>query len=156
MIIHLGGCNVKANYIEDLSTWEKEFEFYSEVSVRFSETDMYGHLNNTVTFAYFEYARIEFLKHIGIMNDWLDPNGEKIPVVADLQCDYLKQVFFDEKLRIYVKANSLGSSSVDIHYMAKNEKGEIVFTGRGSMVQIDRRTGKGSKWTEKEREVFQK
>lgn len=156
MIIHLGGCNVRANYIEDLSSWEQEFEFYSEVSVRFSETDMYGHLNNTVTFAYFEYARIEFLKHIGLMNDWLDPNGEKIPVVADLQCDYLKQVFFDEKLRIYVKANSLGSSSVDIHYMAKNAKGEIVFTGRGSMVQIDKRTGKGSRWTEDEREVFQK
>ena len=33
------------------------------------------------------------------MNDWLNPKGEKIPVVADLQCDYVKQVFFDEKLR---------------------------------------------------------
>ena len=52
-----------------------EFEFSVPVSVRFSETDMYGHLNNTVTFAYFEYARIEYLKHIGLMNDWLDPNG---------------------------------------------------------------------------------
>ena len=54
-----------------------------------------------------------------------------------------------------MKANSVGSSSVDIHYMAKNEKDEIVFTGRGTMVQIDKKTGKGSKWTEKEKEVFQ-
>lgn len=147
---------MKAKYIEDPASWERDFHFYSEVSVRFSETDMYGHLNNTVTFAYFEYARIEYFKHIQLMNDWLNPMGEKIPVVADLQCDYVKQVFFDEKLHIYVKANSVGSSSVDIHYMAKNEKGEIVFTGRGSIVQIDKKTGRATKWTEKEREVFQK
>ena len=147
---------MRASYIEDIASWEREFSFYSEVSVRFSETDMYGHLNNTVTFAYFEYARIEFFKHIKLMSDWLNPKGEKIPVVADLQCDYVKQVFFDEKLRIYVKANSIGSSSVDIHYMAKNEKGDILFTGRGSIVQIDKRTGKSSKWTDEEKEVFQK
>lgn len=147
---------MKAKYIEDIALWERDFHFYTEVSVRFSETDMYGHLNNTVTFAYFEYARIEYFKHIQLMNDWLNPKGDKIPVVADLQCDYVKQVFFDEKLHIYVKANSIGSSSVDIHYMAKNEKGEIVFTGRGSIVQIDKKTGRAAKWSEKEREVFQK
>ncbi|QFF99614.1 acyl-CoA thioesterase [Psychrobacillus glaciei] len=147
---------MKISYIQDLMSWEKEFTFYSEVSVRFSETDMYGHLNNTVTFAYFEYARIEYLKHIKLMNEWLNPNGEKIPVVADLQCNYMKQVFFDEKLRIYVKANSVGSSSADLHYMAKNEKGEIIFTGRGTIVQIDKKTGKGSKWSEEEIKIFKK
>jgi len=147
---------MRAKYIEDSALWEQDFNFYSKVSVRFSETDMYGHLNNTVTFAYFEYARIEYFKHIQLMNDWLNPKGEKIPVVADLQCDYVKQVFFDETLRIYVKANSIGSSSVDIHYMAKNEKEEIVFTGRGTIVQIDKKTGQAAKWSEGEREVFQK
>lgn len=145
---------MRASYIEDVASWEQDFSFYTEVSVRFSETDMYGHLNNTVTFAYFEYARIEYFKHINFMNEWLNPNGEKIPVVADLQCDYVQQVFFDEKLRIYVKASTIGSSSVDIHYMAKNEKGEMVFTGRGTIVQIDKKTGKASQWNEKEREVF--
>ena len=153
----LGGVLImKAKYIEDIAIWEQDFQFYSEVSVRFSETDMYGHLNNTVTFAYFEYARIEYFKHIQLMNDWLNPKGEKIPVVADLQCDYVKQVFFDEKLSIYVKANSVGSSSVDIHYMAKNEKSEIVFIGRGSIVQIDKKTGRAAKWSDEEKEVFQK
>ena len=145
---------MRATYINDLSTWASEFVFSVPVSVRFSETDMYGHLNNTVTFAYFEYARIEYLKHIGLMNDWLDPAGTTIPVVADLQCDYLKQVFFDEALDIYVKAATVGNSSVDIHYMANNGKGKIVFTGRGSIVQIGRDSGKGVPWTEKEKSLF--
>ena len=122
---------MKQSYIHDLPSWISRFTYSVPVSVRFSETDMYGHLNNTVSFVYFEYARIEYFKHIGLMNDWLEPNGDKIPVVADLQCDFLKQVFFDEKLEIYVKAESVGKVSVDIHYMAKNENEELVIYRKG-------------------------
>ncbi|MDW0110430.1 thioesterase family protein [Sporosarcina aquimarina] len=145
---------MKQTYIEDFKEWEEGFRFSVPMRVRFSETDMFGHLNNTVTFAYFEQARIDYLKSLGLMNDWLDPSGERIPVVADLQCDYMKQVFFDESIDVYVKANSIGRSSVDIHYMAKNAKGEVVFTGRGAMVQISKQTGSGVAWTEEEKELF--
>ncbi|MER2089151.1 MAG: acyl-CoA thioesterase [Sporosarcina sp.] len=145
---------MKASYINDLSIWASDFKFSVPVSVRFSETDMYGHLNNTIPFIYFEHARIEFMKEIKLMGNWLDPKGETFPVVADLQCDFVKQVFFDEKLAIFVKAAAVGNSSVDIHYMAKNNEGDIVFTGRGSMVQIGKKTGKGVPWTEVERSLF--
>lgn len=145
---------MRATYITDVSTWASEFTFSVQVSVRFSETDMFGHLNNTVAFAYFEYARIEFLKNAGLMNDWLNPEGATIPVVADLQCDYLQQVFFDEALAVHVKVATVGNSSLDIHYMVKNEKGDIVITGRGSIVQIGRLTGKGVHWTDKEKLLF--
>lgn len=138
----------KINYIDDLSIWQKDFEFYYPVKVRFSETDMFGHLNNTVPFTYYEEARIEFFKSKGLMNDWVTAQNEAIIVVADLQCDFLQQVFFDEKLKIYVKANSIGRTSVDIHYMATKENGEICFVGRGTIVQISKLTGKGIPWTE--------
>jgi len=138
----------KINYISDIAQWEKEFQFSSPVKVRFSETDMFGHLNNTVPFTYFELARIEFFKHIGFMQDWLKTDNETIPVVADLQCDFLQQVFFDETIHVYVKANSVGTSSVDLHYMGKRQNGNICFTGRGTMVQISKKTGKGVPWSD--------
>ncbi len=115
---------------------------------------MFGIVNNAVIISYLEFARIEYFKHIGFMNDWLDQNGGQVPVVADVQCDYLKPIKYDENLNIYVKINSSGNSSVDIHYMAKNERDEVVFTGRGTMVQISRITGKGFPWTAKEKELF--
>lgn len=145
---------MKANYIDDPIKWEEDFKFYVEVTVRFSETDMYGHLNNTVPFVYFEYARIEFMKHIGFAN--FSPEAKNtISVVADLQCDFLKQVYFDETLRIYVKAARIGNSSIDIHYLARNSKNEPVFTGRGTIVQIDKSTGKAIPWDEKEKLILQ-
>jgi len=145
---------MRAAYIGDFNHWKEGFDFSVPVKVRFSETDMYGHLNNTVSFAYFEYARIEFLKHIGFMSDWLNPKGTKIPVVADLQCDYQRQVFFDEELSIFVKAASVGNSSADIHYLAVNEKEETCFTGRGTIVQINKLSGKSEPWSEQEKNIL--
>ncbi|WP_155591899.1 acyl-CoA thioesterase [Lysinibacillus cavernae] len=143
---------MKANYIENFQEWEKDFSFYSEVRVRFSETDMYGHMNNTVSFTYFEQARIDYFRHLGIlMPSAGDENMKSIPIVADLQCDYVKQVFFDDVLRIYTKIARVGNSSIDIHYLTKNQKDEICFTGRGTIVQMDPLTGKSVPISDEER-----
>ncbi|MGE8207754.1 acyl-CoA thioesterase [Heyndrickxia sp. NPDC080065] len=139
------------SYIENVDEWKKGFTFFQPMKVRFSETDMFGHLNNTVPFAYFEEARIEFLKHKEFMQDWLKEAVDTIPVVADLQCDFIKQVYFDEKLKVYVKVNKIGTSSIDLHYMAINEQNDLCFAGRGAMVQISTITGKGVPWTEDEK-----
>jgi acyl-CoA thioester hydrolase len=141
-------------YIENLETWKQEFSFFHQLKVRFSETDMFGHVNNTVPFAYFEEARIEFFKSKGFMQDWIKPENDTIPVVADLQCDFLSQVYFGESLKIHVKANKVGTSSVDLHYMGEKEAGNICFVGRGTMVQMSKKTGKGTPWTKNMRDLL--
>lgn len=140
---------MKANYIEEPVKWESEFSFSVEVQVRFSETDMFGHVNNTVVFTYLEHARIEYLKSIGLMS-----KEGNIPVVADLQCDYVRQMYFDQKIKVYVKIAHVGGSSVDIHYMGKNEKDEIVFTARGTIVQINGKNGRSVPFTDEEKELL--
>ena len=145
---------MKANYIENREEWQQEFDFSVPVQVRFSETDMFGHVNNTVPITYFEFARIEYMKKLGLMQNWLADGDGLIPVVADMQVDYVQQVFFDETLTVHVKAAKVGNSSVDIHYWVTNEKGESCFTGRGIMVQISKQTGKGHPWTEEQKQLF--
>lgn len=145
---------MRANYIGDFEKWSDEFTYAAPLTVRFSDLDMYGIVNNAVIISYLEYARIEYLKHIGLMADWMDPNSPVAPVLADIQCDYVKPIQYDEQLQIYVKVEKIGTSSIDIHYLAKNEGGEIFFTGRSTMVQIDKRTGKGFPWSESEKMVF--
>jgi acyl-CoA thioester hydrolase len=131
-----------------MEEWKKGFSFSVPVQVRFSETDMFGHMNNTVPITYFEYARIEFLKHLGLMGKWMQGDEEAIPVVADIQCDYVKQVYFEEQLSIFVKIENIGNSSLDLHYLAINNKEEICFTGRGTIVQMSRQSGKSIRWNE--------
>ncbi|MFJ7637467.1 acyl-CoA thioesterase [Peribacillus sp. NPDC097206] len=132
----------RISYIDNIKEWSNGFSFKHEIKVRFSETDMFGHLNNTVPFTYFEEARIEYFNSMGFMVDWSSAESDEIPVVADLQCDYIQQVFFNEQLTIHVKAAHVGNSSVDIHYMGTKEDGTICLTGRGTVVQVSKTTGK--------------
>lgn len=145
---------MKANYITELGQWQQEFEFSTRVQVRFSETDMFGHVNNTVPITYFEFARIEYMKELGLMQRWLKGDGDLFPVIADMQVDFTQQVYFDEMLDVHVKIASVGRSSIDVHYWVVNANGETCFTGRGAMVQISKATGKGHPWTEEERKLF--
>lgn len=144
----------RISYIDNMEEWKSEFSFFQEVKVRFSETDMFGHMNNTVPLVYFEQARINFFQKIGMMQKWLDSSQETIPVVADLQCDFLSQVYFDELLKVYIKVSQMGTSSVDLHYMAEKEDGTVCFTGRGTIVQISKATGKSVPWTEEFKEMM--
>lgn len=137
------------SYIEDFKTWKNEFSFYTDIKVRFSETDMFGHVNNVSPFIYFEQARIEYLSSLGVFT--LEPNPKYVPVVADLQCDYIAQLYFGDTLRLYVKANSVGNSSIDIHYLGINQNEKVCIIGRGRLVNIDAKSGKSAPFTEEMR-----
>ncbi|WP_027409515.1 acyl-CoA thioesterase [Anoxybacteroides tepidamans] len=145
----------KIDYIDHFDEWQRSFRFFHRLKVRFCETDMFGHLNNTVPFIYFEEVRTKFLQEIGFMEKWTNEHSEEIPVVADLKCDFLKQVFFNDELYVYVKVHKIGTSSVDLHYMVKKENREIVLVGRGALVQINKYTGKSVPWNDEMRQKLQ-
>jgi CRISPR/Cas system-associated endonuclease/helicase Cas3 len=42
----------------------------------------------------------------------------------------------------------------DLHYMGKKENDSICFVGRGTMVQISKKTGKGVPWTPEKRKLL--
>jgi acyl-CoA thioester hydrolase len=144
----------RQDYIQEFDTWKSNFHFYHELTVRFGEIDGFGHVNNTNVFVYMEEARISLFKELGLMKSWGGREAEEIPVVADLQCDYMQQILYDQSLKVYVKINQVGSSSIDLHYLGINEKAEPVFTGRGNIVQISRHTGRPIRWTEEFKRLF--
>jgi len=129
----------KLNYVDNFERWRSEFSFSTTIKVRFSETDMVGHVNNVSAFIYMEQARIEFLEAQGLLTDTL--GDEAIVIVADLQCDYHLQMYFNEKIEMYVKVNHIGTTSFDVHYMALNEKNEVTLTGRNRLVYMNPKTG---------------
>ena len=146
----------KISYIDNIEEWASEFTFSTPIRVRFCETDAFGHLNNTKALIYFEEARIEFFKSLGFMQKWASRDNESMIDTADIQCNYVKQVYFDEDLRAYAKISHIGNSSLDLHYMIKNSRNEICLTGRGLIVQVSKNTGKSTPWSEEMLEQMKK
>src|SRR5690625_6854145 len=97
---------------------------------------MFGHVNNASAFIYFEEARIAYLKELGLFHS-LD-NGDSIPVVADIQCDFFNEMFFGETIEVFVKTSYIGISSVYIHYLVTSIQDHSVFlTSSGLLVIVD-------------------
>lgn len=147
---------MKESYITNWDEWKQQFHYYKEIRIVFSDLDAFGHLNNTGAFKFMELARMDYLIDYQLLQPSALLTSETFVVVADLQCDFLQQMFYDDVLKLYVQPHHVGNSSVDLHYMAVNQKGDVTFVGRGALVQISRKTGKAVKWNEAQYQVLTK
>ncbi len=113
-----------------------------EIQKRFSDFDMYAHVNSAVYFTYFEYARIAALSKI----------FEKVSdyiwfVVAKQSCEYLQPILFNDDVFIELKIIKIGKSSFDISYIVKNDD-KIFAKGLTTLVAIDKNTKKATPLTQ--------
>lgn len=136
-------------YIEDVSTWLEGFQYFEDIKVRFCETDLYGHMNNTVPFIYFEQVRTGFMEKYDLIAKEIEPGVTGLSVMANLHCDYVQQAFYNDILKVGVKIARIGRSSIDMHYVALKDE-EIIFTGTSTVVQMNKNTGKSIPWTEEQ------
>ena len=111
------------------------------LKVRYCETDLLGHVNNVSYFMYFEQGRIEYFEHLELTDDLF--SDKSVSVVADLECQYLGQIYLRDALRLHVRASRLGRSSMEIQY-ALTVEGELRSAGRGTIVLIDRTSGRST------------
>ncbi|WP_347549963.1 thioesterase family protein [Pseudalkalibacillus hwajinpoensis] len=104
------------------------------VRVRFCETDALGHVNNTSYFIYLEEARVRFFDYLGDRSgtdDWPF-------ILVSTKCDFLKQVYFKQTLRIETSVKHIGSKSFTLlHLIMDIKSGEVVAKGEASVVYFD-------------------
>jgi acyl-CoA thioester hydrolase len=77
-------------------------EHQCSLTTRSYECDSYGHINNAVYLNYLEYARLEFLKALGLDYAELRAGGVGL-VVVRICIDYRRQVGPDETLRVLTR-----------------------------------------------------
>jgi acyl-CoA thioester hydrolase len=144
----------RATYIQpSLEEWLEKFHFMTKITIRYCETDMSGHLNNTSHLIYFEQGRVEYFDNLGFGDLVLDYNADLMVVVADIACHYHSEAFFRETLRLGVRVARLGNSSLELEYcLIAEEKNRLVATGRGTIVLLDKKTRRSVPIPEKVRE----
>lgn len=80
--------------------------YRTDIQVRFNDTDMLGHLNNTAYALYAEQARVEFFRSLGM--------GRITLILAHISLDFRKQVTFGDKVYVETKVGKVGNSSVTL------------------------------------------
>ncbi|EIT86734.1 thioesterase superfamily protein [Fictibacillus macauensis ZFHKF-1] len=99
--------------------------------VRFSETDMLGHVNNTSYFIYFEEARIRYIEALGFTVDPTEWNF----ILASSKCDFLQQAYFNDALKVRTFASKVGTKSMQLeHEIFSVENEALVAKGYSVLV----------------------
>ncbi|MHB8282200.1 MAG: acyl-CoA thioesterase [bacterium] len=99
-----------------------DFKFFTELKVRYEETDAMSVVYYGKYFIFFEVARTEYIKKIGYNYVDIEKSGFYF-AVAESNCSYIAPARFDDSLKIYVKVEYIKNSSFNFLYkiVKKNE-----------------------------------
>ena len=112
-----------------------DYKFIAPVTIRFSDIDAVGHVNNATYLTYFEEARFSYWREA---IDWkFSDHGV---IVGRSEVNYLKPIMLHDKIACYVRTTRIGNSSFDIMQVlvritAAGE--EICTTGKTVCISYD-------------------
>lgn len=115
----------------------KEYEH----RVQYYETDQMGIVHHSNYIRWFESARLDFMKQIGIPYRKMEEMGIISPVLS-VECKYKEMVYFDDVVHIKADLVKYNGIKMEIKYTVVNEAdGKICTEGSSSHCFLDKKGG---------------
>lgn len=117
------------------------FVFETKLRVRYAETDQMGYMYYGNYAAFYEVARTEMLRSLGMTYKSMELDGVMMPVF-ELKCNYLKPALYDEEIKIKVTIEKKPSVRIVFKYELFNDRNELINTGETTLVFVDMKKNK--------------
>ena len=85
------------------------YRWFMVIATRWSDNDVYGHVNNTVYYEWFDTAVNRWLVEVGLLDIEL---GDPIGLVVETGCSYFAPLSFPGDVEVGITVERLGTSSV--------------------------------------------
>ncbi|MEY4751975.1 MAG: hypothetical protein RIQ60_4189 [Pseudomonadota bacterium] len=85
------------------------YRHYTDISTRWSDNDVYGHVNNVVYYSWFDTTVNRYLIEAGALDI---ERGEVIGLVVHTQCHYFAPLAFPQTVEAGIAVAEMGRSSV--------------------------------------------
>jgi acyl-CoA thioester hydrolase len=100
----------------DPSTSTADYDFVHQIRVRFVETDAMGIVHHSNYLAYFEEARVEYLRHVGHpFTEWRD-DGLESPVLESY-LRYRQPLHFDDLVDVRLRLAAVTRTTFQMAYL---------------------------------------
>ncbi len=108
------------------------------ITTRWSDNDVYGHVNNVVYYSWFDTAVNAYLIEHGVLDIH---GGDTIGLVIETQCNYFAPLAFPQTVEAGIRVARLGGSSVryEVGLFAQGQA-ESAAAGHFIHVYVDRAT----------------
>ncbi|MAU97203.1 MAG: thioesterase [Fulvimarina sp.] len=115
-----------------------QFRLFRTLTTRWSDNDIYGHMNNVVHYALFDSAVNGWLIETGLLDLH---GGEEIGLVVETGCRYHGELAFPDPVTAGIGISRLGRSSVRYEIaLFRGEDDVAAAEGFFVHVNVDRRT----------------
>jgi len=85
------------------------YPFFTRITTRWMDNDLYGHINNAVYYSFFDTAVNGYL----IDRDALDPHGGAvIGLVVETHCNFFAPLQYPQTVEAGLRVSRIGNSSV--------------------------------------------
>lgn len=119
---------------------EETFRTTLPIQIRFNDIDPLGHINNNEYFSYFDLGKTTYFEELrGLAVNWL----EGFIVIAHMDVDFLRPIFYKEQIVVDSKITKLGEKSGVFLQQIRNVKtGEVKCRCESVFVTFDAETQK--------------
>ena len=112
-----------------------------ELRIRYAETDRMGYAYYGNYATYFEVARVEAMRALGISYKEMEDSGVILPV-AEFNIKYKKPALYDDKITVVVTIKEIPKIRFKFYYETYNEDGDLLNTAFTELVFVNKETGR--------------
>ncbi|MDG1944995.1 MAG: thioesterase family protein [Halioglobus sp.] len=109
-----------------------DYKIFYPITTRWSDNDIYGHVNNVMYYSYFDTAANRYLIEEGGLDI---SDGSIVGFVVNSGCEYHAPITYPESIEAGVRVDKLGNSSVQ-YGIAIFKAGEQEAAAHGHFVHV--------------------
>ena len=106
--------------------------YFSEITTRWMDNDIYGHVNNVVYYSYFDTIANQYLIEQGALDI---QNAEVVGFVVASNCEYLSPIMHPQNIDLGFRVNKLGTKSAE-YGIAVFKEGESHASAHGKFTHV--------------------
>lgn len=126
----------------------------SRITVRYAETDKMAIVHHSNYPVWFEIARTNHIKQLGVSYSVLEQKGLMLPLI-DLSCHYIKPAYYEDEIVVSARVISVSYAKLEYYYTVERD-GELLCTGKTKHGFVDSETFKPINAKKFDPELFEK
>ena len=114
----------------------------TKIRVRYGETDQMGYAYYGIYAQYYEVGRVEAMRLLGFSYKEVEERGILLPVI-DYSIQYKKPAYYDDEILVVTLLRERPTGfRLPFEYECYNAAGQLLNTGKVTLVCVDKSTGR--------------
>ena len=109
----------------------------TKLRVRYSETDQMGYVYYGQYAAYFEVARVEAMRSVGLQYASLERDHGILMPVMNVQMRFIRPAKYDEELTLVTEIRKMPDMEIVFHTEVFGESGKLATAGRVTLCVLE-------------------